>query len=88
MSNRIDTLLPALKTILAEDLSLNLSADQIGDQVALMDGGLNLDSIVIIELIGIVEAKFKFQFQDADLRTATFENLRTLAEVISRRVVS
>ena len=85
MSVQSETLIPAIKEILVNDLNLNVSFDQIADDEQLVDGGLNLDSIVIVELIGVLETKFNFQFQDADLRTATFANLASLAEVIAKR---
>jgi acyl carrier protein len=88
MSTSIDTLIAALKTILAEELNLNLNADQIDENAPLTDGGLNLDSVVIVELIGLVESRFNFEFQDADLRTATFANVRKLAEVVAKRMGS
>jgi acyl carrier protein len=86
MSTSIDTIVSSLKAVLANELNLNLTPDQIDDHAPLTDGGLNLDSIVIIELIGLVEAKFNFEFQDADLRTATFANVNALAEVVAKRI--
>jgi len=86
MATNVDAVIQKLKTTLAEEPLLNLSADQIGDDVALMEGGLDLDSIGILDVIGLVETTFNFQFEDADLRMETFENLRSLAQVIARRI--
>lgn len=82
----IETILPALKSILALELGLNLDPKEISDDAVLVDGGLNLDSIVLIELIGILEGRFGFVFQDADLRMATFASVETLANTIRLRV--
>lgn len=77
-----------LKTTIAEDLDVNLSADQIDESVPLLDGGLELDSVVIVELIGAIESRLGFEFEDSDLRTRSFQSLRTLAEVILARLAN
>jgi len=86
MRTDVDTVIQALKEVLATKLTRDRAAAEISDDEPLMEGGLNLDSIGIVELIGLVESEFKFQFADADLRTATFESVRTLADVISGRL--
>jgi acyl carrier protein len=86
MAADTDSVIQTLKAILAAKVAGDLDADEISDEEPLMDGGLNLDSIGIVELIGLVETEFDFQFQDSDLRTATFENVTTLADVISSRL--
>jgi acyl carrier protein len=79
----IDTVIHTLKALLAARLAADRTADAIGDDELLMEGGLNLDSIGIVELIGLVESEFDFSFQDEDLRTTTFESVKALANVIS-----
>lgn len=86
MAGNQDIVVQRLKKILAEDLNLSVDIDQIADDAALTDGGLNLDSIVIVELIALIETRFNFQFEDADLRTSTFANLKALAAVIAKRI--
>jgi acyl carrier protein len=77
--------LETLKAILTEDMDLGLSADSLNQGTSLLEGGLDLDSIVLVELIGAIEERFDFQFDDADLRTSSFENLGSLAAVIEKR---
>lgn len=74
-----------LKSMLADEMDLGLVAHQIDENVPLLEDGLGLDSIVIVELIASVERRFDFEFQDADLRTSSFESLTALAGVIRRR---
>lgn len=74
--------LDRLKGILAEDLDIHLTRDDIGDTASLLEDGLALDSVVLIELIGQIEEKFDFQMGDEHLRPSLFENLTTLAEFI------
>jgi acyl carrier protein len=82
----IDNIIAVLKRILAEDLSLDLDASAIDEDVALVEEGLALDSIVVVQLIGIIEEKLEFEFEDSDLRMRSFESLTTLANVIKKRM--
>jgi acyl carrier protein len=81
----MDEVLIRLKRILADDLALGLSPDAIDETASLLEDGLGLDSVNLLELIASVEQRFGFQFEDADLRLATFANLRSLASVIQKR---
>lgn len=72
-----------LKRIIAEDLDVNLSIDQIDESQPLLENGLGLDSIVVVELIGHLEEAFDIEFSDADLRVDTFSSLNSLADTIS-----
>lgn len=81
-----DAILLQLKKILAEDMDINLQIDEITDDLALLDGGLALDSILLIELITLIESKLDLAFDDADLRVKTFTRLDILAELVSRKL--
>ncbi len=75
-----------LKQILADEMDLGLVRDQIDATVPLLEEGLGLDSIVIVELIASVEERFDFEFQDSDLREANFESLEALATIVAQRI--
>ncbi len=77
-----------LKTIIAEDLDVNLKADDIDENVSLFEEGLGLDSIAVVELISLIEQKFGFQFADADLNPDCFKNLQVLAGLIESKLVA
>jgi acyl carrier protein len=83
-----DDVATTLKSILVDEMELGLDAGQVTATVPLLEDGLNLDSIVIVELISVVEHRFGFEFQDEDLRTSSFENLEALAQVIEKRTVA
>ena len=74
-----------LKSILVGEMDLGLEAEKVTLTVPLFEGGLDLDSIVIVELISIVEDRFGIVFEDEDLRTSSFENISILAAVIDKR---
>jgi acyl carrier protein len=82
----LEDIVAALKHSLAETEGFHGAADEIDAEVTLLEGGLDLDSITIVELIGRIEARFEFQFADTDLRTRSFASLRALAQVVLRRL--
>lgn len=74
-----------LKQIIAEDLDLNTSYEQIGDDASFLEDGLALDSISMAELILHVERKFSIRILDKDLDTATFKSLGSVATLVQKR---
>jgi len=80
-----DQILSSLKQILVHDLNVGLQIEDI-DPDASLEQDLKIDSVALVELIAAVESRFEFSFQDADLVTASFANLRVLAGVIAKRL--
>ncbi len=81
----VDRIIAALKQILAHELNVGLSIDQI-DADASLEEDLKIDSVAMVELIAAIETRFDFSFLDSDLVTSSFANLLVLAEVIARRI--
>lgn len=80
-----DSIVTELKRIIAEDLDVNMRFDEIDETVPLLGEGLALDSVVVVELISLVEDRFGFEFEDSELNVESFRNLNALAGVIERR---
>ena len=78
-------IITTLKQILAEDLDLNVSREQIGDDASFLEDGLALDSISMAELIDHVERTFSIRILDEDLETATFKSLDSVALLVQKR---
>jgi acyl carrier protein len=83
----VDRIIATLKHILAHELNVGLSIDQI-DADASLEQDLKIDSVAMVELIAAIETRFDFSFLDSDLVTSSFANLRVLAEVIARRITT
>ena len=81
-----EKIIGTLKSVLVDDMHSKVERDQIDSSTALMDGGLDLDSVAIVELIGAVEDRFGIQFDDSDLRMTTFQDVNSLAQVIAKRL--
>lgn len=73
-----------IKHILIADLQLKAMPDQIPDDCSLMEGGLALDSILIAELIALIEDRFGLQFDERVLEGHLFDNLTVLAGFVAR----
>ena len=83
-AHEIDTIADAVKAILVNDLRVPVSIDSIDVDASLEE--LDVDSVAMIELISAVEARFEFMFLDEDLVATSFASVRSLSEVIARRI--
>ena len=87
MSTAMSTeLVTQLKTIIAEELDVNLTVEEIDDNVSLFEEGLGFDSIAIVEFISAIEKHFDFEFDDSELDPENFKSLQILADLISSKV--
>lgn len=75
-----------LKEIIVNDLDTGLSKNEIGDSQPLFEDGLGLDSIVVMDLIALVEKRFEIEFDDDELNIASFGNLQVLSQLIERKL--
>lgn len=85
MANTHESVLTAVwQTILA--LPVPPPTPTLDPQLPLLDGGLNLDSVKVIELVAALEERLVFQFEDTDLRTRSFQTVGSLAAVVAARL--
>lgn len=82
----LEELVETLKQLIAEHPSVDLTTEAINDRTPLMEDGLDLDSVVLVELINTMEERLGFQFRDTDLRMHTFSDLATLAPLVLERI--
>jgi acyl carrier protein len=81
-----DPVLETIKQIVIEDLDLNLAYEDLDESVPLFEGGLALDSVIVVELIGFIEKRFHIQLGDEALNLETFRNLHSVARVIRQQL--
>ena len=77
-----DQVLEQVKRIVAEDLDVNLSYEEIDDTVPLFEEGLALDSVILVELISFIEKRFGIELREDVLNMETFHNLESVARVV------
>lgn len=74
-----------LKDIIADDLDARIARDQIDLDTPLFEGGLGLDSVVLVELISLVEQAFDIRFTDEELLPESFGSVRVLADLVEAK---
>ena len=78
----LESTIAQLRTLIADRLDVNISHEDIEPDSGLLEDGLGLDSIAIVELIALVEESFGFRFDEDGLNMEAFQSVRTLAEYI------
>jgi len=80
----MDTLMLDLKTQIIDQLNLqDLTPGDIGDDQPLFGDGLGLDSIDALELIAILQEKYKIKLSNAEDGPKVFRSIRTMADYIT-----
>jgi acyl carrier protein len=69
--------------MIANDLDINVKAEDLSPDMSLFEEGIGLDSIAIMELIVLIEKAFDIKFSDSELTFEPFENLNILADFIA-----
>ena len=81
-----DPVLETVKRIVVEDLDVNLTYEELDATVPLFEGGLALDSVVLVELIGFIEKRFNIALPDDVLTLETFQSLQAVARVVGEQL--
>jgi acyl carrier protein len=81
-----ETVVEKIKRIVVEDLDVNLSYEDLNETVPLFEEGLGFDSVVLVELISFLEKRFNIEMGDEALNMDTFQNLGSVAQVITRQL--
>ena len=81
-----DTIVKQLKDIIANKLDVNLTYDEIDENISLFEDGLGLDSIAVVNLIVTIEKDFSIVIPDEKLEADLFKSLTTLADFVRQRL--
>jgi acyl carrier protein len=80
----MDKLMSDLKTQIIAQLNLqDIKPEDISDDQPLFVEGLGLDSIDALELIVLLQQKYKIKLSNADEGPNVFRSVRTMAEYIT-----
>lgn len=79
-----------IKTLIVNKLGVELqvNADEITPETPLVEGGLNLDSVNLLELIVLIEKEFGVTIEDEDLSIDLIRNIGSLAGYMRERLGS
>ena len=81
----MEIIVEQLKNIIVDQLDANIKRAEITLDVSLLEDGLGLDSIMLVELISLVEENFSFQFAEDELDLNIFTNIQTLAAFVATK---
>jgi acyl carrier protein len=72
-----------LKTLIITSVNLHhMDPNAINDETSLRDGGLELDSVDILEVVVAVEQTYGVKINDADVGKKYFRTIGTIADYL------
>ena len=75
-----------LRDIISRQLDVGIPLDAVTPDVPLMEEGLGLDSIAIVELVTLIEENFGVDLNEDDLEMEGFETLTTLTALVQGKL--
>lgn len=75
-----------LKGIIANDLDINISEEELDENISLFEDGIGLDSIAVVHLITRIEKQFEIQINDNEISTKDFKSLTVLSKLIENKL--
>ncbi|HRI69967.1 MAG TPA: phosphopantetheine-binding protein [Polyangium sp.] len=81
--NPVLVVVAELTKMIAHELDVRIEEKDIDPHIPLLEGGLMLDSMVLFELITLIEKRYGVAFSTENLNTAVFANLTVLAQNIT-----
>ncbi len=76
-----------VKTIMVQVLDLDLSPEQIDDELPLYSSSIRLDSLGFLHLVIALEAEFDGQLDDEDVMEADLETVGNLIQLVEDKLV-
>ena len=75
-----------IRKIIVEHLELDVKVKQVTVETPLIDGGLNMDSINVLELISLIEEEFGIAVRDEDMSVELIGTIASLAAYIRKQL--
>jgi acyl carrier protein len=78
-----------LKELMISELMLDMTADDIGDDIPLFGpAGIGLDSVDALQLVVMIEKNFNFKMADQDQAKRILQSVSTIAEALDQKVAA
>jgi acyl carrier protein len=84
-----NTLKEQIKTIMVENLMLQISAADIADDLPLFGpGGLGLDSVDALQLVVALDKNFALKIPDPAAAKQILQNVNTIADAVKEKLAT
>ena len=74
-----------LKQLIVNELDINADINNISDDISLLEDGIGLDSMAVMEFISLIEQTFEFEFSDDELGMEPFHSLASLSAFVASK---
>ena len=76
---------PIIKKLLVENLMLQMTPEEIGDEQPLFGpGSIGLDSVDALQIVVALDKEFGLKIPDSDAAKQILQNVHTIAEAVVR----
>ncbi len=83
------TLKRDIKQLMVENLMLQLTTDEIGDEQTLFGpGSLGLDSVDALQLVVALDKKYGLKIPNPDRAREVLQNVRTISDAVAQHLAS
>ncbi len=86
MSKIDQSIFEVIKDIVAERMELDIESNKINSETKLMEDGLGLDSISMLDIVAALEDRFDILIEDDDLNFDIFKNVGSLTKFTSSMI--
>ena len=81
-------LIDALRHMLLHEMDVELPVREIDQDTPLFEGGLDLDSFTVMELITLIEERLDLVFAEEDLEPENFATLASLEALLAAKLAA
>jgi len=82
----MNEIIQQIKEIIVKNFEIAIKPEQLTDTQSLLQDGLGFDSVFLVEFLSLIEEHFNIEFIDDELVPESFNNIKTIAEIISKKI--
>jgi len=87
--DEIQSLKERIKQLMVENLMLQITASEIGDDLPLFGpGSLGLDSVDALQLVVALDKNFGLKIRDPEVAKGILRNVTTMAEAVHHKLAA
>ena len=84
-----NTLKARIKALMVENLMLQITTDEIADELPLFGpGGLGLDSVDALQLVVALDKNFGLKIRDPEAARQILQNVSTIAQAVQEKLAA